>query len=302
MRLTCTKLSNSIFKGMSLSAALAAIPESFPMSYCRIVHSGEVGGQLIDCLERLGSTLEQQERLTRLLRSALIYPGMLLASSGAMIMAVLYFVFPMLIKVTADAGVEPPALTTFLIKLSSPYMLAGIVVGFSVVFSAIFFLQRHPRFGPHLHHFWESYTPPGRFAARTQVVLSIRQLALLLDSGVDLVRGLDLAGKVGEKSLLVRVAFKDLGRLVAEGESLSEGILRHDVFPRYLSAMVAVSEEAGGTAAILYRSSDILEEELQSKIKTLSAALEPILMGLVGMVVGTVILGAFLPVYNLVAL
>lgn len=138
--------------------------------------------------------------------------------------------------------------------------------------------------------------------ARTQAIMCIRQLALMLDSGVDLVRGLGLIAKVGQQSLLVQVAFKDISRMVSEGEKLSEGFARHPVFPRSLSAMVAVSEEAGGTSEILYRLGDILEEELQTKIKAISAALEPILMGAVGVVVGTVILGAFLPVYNLVAL
>ena len=174
-----------------------------------------------------------------------------------------------------------------------------------VVFAAYLTVEwelRNPTGENRFRIFLESKTPPGRFLVLTTVVTSLRQMALMLETGTDLLSALRLAKELGEQSVLLNGAYHDIEERVRAGQYLSEGFEAHSVFPKLLPAMVKVSEEAGDVHSMLYRFCDIVEDEMQSKIDTFSALLEPLMMGAMGFVVGTILLAAFLPVYQLVTI
>ncbi len=296
---TCRALSKSLQVGHSFSKSLARLPDSFPSEYYRVVEVGEATGTIDSCLRRLAATLERQNRTMRALKSALVYPTFLLISCAAMVFVILFFVFPMIVKVTADAGVEPPALTRALLFLTSPKMLLLLCLA-AIPALGLLAASRHPVAGPHIRRFYEEYTPMGEFHAQTRVLISIRQLALMIECGIPLLKALNYAYLVGQESILVKEAYDQICREVRVGALLGESFSRQAVFPAFLSGMLAVSDELGDTHRSLYRVADLIESNLNDKVGMVTAVLEPILMGCMGVVIGTTMVAAFLPIYNLI--
>jgi len=284
--------------GIRFSQALARQPESFSSGYVKVVQTAEETGKLVECMERLAQTLDRQNTTARRLFSALVYPGFLLASSVAMVTAMVYMVFPMIIRVTSEAGVRPPALTRALIGLSHPWVLVVVICSLAAALVALQLLLRRPP----LRRLGEEFFPPLRFYVQVQVLRSTRQLALMLESGVDLIRSLIHGGQVGEGSLLVREAYADIISRTRAGEDLGRCFADQSVFPRSLPGMLSVSEETGSTAPMLHRFCDMLEDSLNTQIDTATALLEPVMLAFMGIVIGIILIAAFLPIYQLISL
>ena len=295
------KLHKSISNGRYLSQAMAQQPKSFSKSFCRLIESGEVTGKITDCLRRAGESQEKQQHIAATLKKATVYPAILLVSSSLMILLMLYLVFPMMLKVTGEVGVDPPALTQLVISLSSPKAFGSVALCLFVAYLLVEWELRNPASDGQIRVLFESKTPPGRFFALTQMTLSLRQLALMLETGTDLLSSIRLAREIGHRSFLLDHAYKDIAERVKAGQYLSDGFKAHSVFPPLLPAMVQVGEETGDVHRIISQFCDATEDDMETKINTLSAMLEPLLMGAMGFVVGTILLAAFLPVYQLVS-
>lgn len=296
------KLNQSIASGHHLSQAMAQQPKSFSKGFCRLIQSGEVTGKIPECLNRSALTQEKNLELVRTIKKATVYPLILLVSSAVMIALMLYLVFPMMLKVTGDVGVDPPALTQLVINLASPKVFGTLALLLFMAYLTIEWELRNPAGENHFRLFLEASFPPGKLLVLTLGISSLRQLALMLETGTDLMSSLKIAREIAEQSVLLKRAYLDIEERVRAGQYLSEGFEAHPVFPKLLPAMVKVAEEAGDIHSMLYRFCDIVEDEMQSKVDTFSALLEPIMMGAMGFVVGTILLAAFLPVYQLVAI
>lgn len=294
-----TRLIRQMERGESFSAALAEQPESFTSSYRRVVETAQETGSLTFTMGRLAKTLEQQSMTRRRLIGALIYPVTLLLAALCMMFAMLYFVLPMILTVTREAGVEPPLLTRFLMALGDRRLLLGGVgtVTVSVLIGRT--AWSHPRLGPKLHRFFESETPPGRFLNRYRLAATTRQMALMLEGGVDILRAILYSGRVGEDSLNLRLAFQNLYERVKEGESLTHAMERDPFFPKLLTAMVSVAEEVGDLPRMLYSYSALCEDSVRDQIDTATHLIEPLLLAGMGFGVGLILVGGFLPIYQL---
>ena len=296
------KLVFEIMAGFTLSGAMARQPRSFSPYCCATVQAGEVSGQLVACLERLATSLEKRLAMMRRIKGALVYPCVLAVACFGMILVVLYLVFPMVIKVTAQTGVEPPALTRLLISVSSPNVLfTAMGVGFLLVNAVVLILRDEER-SKSLRVAFEISTPPGAMLARTQVAEALQQLALMLDTGIDLGKALSVAALVTGRSVLVSSALTSIRASIIDGNEFSTAMDAHPVFPRFVASMVTVAEEGGSLSKSLTQAAEMIEEDLDHRIDILSSLVEPMLMGVAGFCVGTVLLGAFLPLYNLIAL
>lgn len=286
-------------RGESFSSALGEQPESFSSSYRRVIETAQETGSLTFSLGRLSKTLEQQAATRRRLVAALIYPCSLLVAALIMMFGMLYFVLPMILTVTREAGVEPPLLTRWLIFIGSKRLLCQLVAGLGVGALLLRAGLQHPRWSLKLHTFFETETPPGRFLNRYRLAATVRQMALMLEGGVDILRAILYSGRVGEGSLLLRVAFQDLYAKVKEGESLTHAMECDPFFPQLLTAMVSVAEEVGDLPRMLYLYSDLCEEEVRDYIDTATHLIEPLLMAGMGLVIGLILVGGFLPIYQL---
>jgi type IV pilus assembly protein PilC len=293
-------LAQDLAKGSRFSEALQKQPNSFPDSYVRVVEVGEESGTITQALQQLAEGLEKQTQIRESLKSSLVYPAFLLAGCGGLIFVMLYFLFPMVISVTSGAGVEPPLLTRWVMRFTQPWIGALLVGLFVVATTVVSLLLKNERFAPRLRAGLERYTPIGNFLVKLWVLESTRQLALLVSSGVDIVKGLTLAGRSASGSVLVTQAYEEIVQDVMLGSSMSECFGRYYFFPPMLVSMLAVSEEAGGTSEMLNYFCHSLEEDLDLKLKSFTAALEPLMLAFLGTIVGVLLVAAFLPIYNLV--
>jgi len=291
-----------IMAGFTLSGAMARQPRSFSRYWCAAVQASEVSGRLVACLERLAETMGKRLALWRRLKGSLVYPCVLALACFLMVLLVLYLVFPMVVKVTAQTGVEPPALTGLLIKLSSPNILFAVAgLGFLLINAMVLILRDEGR-ASGLRRLVEMGTPPGHLLTRSQVSDALRQLALLIDAGIDLGRALLVAAQVAERSVLVSEAVGSIRGAVMQGSELSAAFDQYAVFPSLVGSLARVGEEGGTLARSLTQAADLIEQRLEQQVEVLSSLVEPTLMGLAGICVGIVLLGAFMPLYNLTAL
>lgn len=300
--LSARYLAQDLEKGLSFSVALKKQSASFPEAYVRVIEAGEESGLLEQSLARLAENLEKQSSVRQSLKGALIYPTFLLAGCGTLVCAMLYLIFPMVLSVTGDAGVEPPALTRMIMELTRPAV--GVTLAVSAILSGMLFytLWRSNRWGPPIRKLVEGYTPPGRFFVNMGILESTRQLSMLISSGVDIVRSLTFAARAAGGSVLLSEAYEKIVQDVRLGADLSTSYAEFPFFPPMLVSMLAVSEEAGNASTALNHFCLCLEEDLDLKLRHFTTLLEPMLLAGMGGIVGVLLVAAFMPIYNLILL
>lgn len=296
------QLMRDIEGGQSFSAALKRQPRNFGSGYRCVVENAEQTGCLGFAMNRLAATLERQSRLRNQVLQSLTYPCILLLFSLGMVLALVYGLVPMVLRVTVDAGVKPPVLTQFLIGLANPKVGLTCLTCLGLLALLLSRVARHPRWGPVLQEMLERHTPVGHFWVQVQLLSVLRQFSMMLETGTDLLKCILYSGRVGEDSLLLREAMFDIYEGVRSGESISDCMAGHPVFPQALTSMVAVSEEVGGTQGLIRRYCDLLETHLEAQLDALVSVLEPLLVGGLGIFVGFILVASFLPLYRLVTL
>lgn len=296
----CAKLGQDIFQGASLSKAMSHQPESFPANYIHVVRVGETTGRLTDCLDRLAVTLEQKNRLGQLLFQILIYPAVLLVVCILLMGFAVYGIFPMIIKVTSESKVELPAITKALVYISSAQFLATVTIALMLMAALVAAVLRNPARARRVRLFWETSTPIGHFQVESCMVTCLRQLALMLECGIDLMRALALLKDVATDSLLLEKAFVAMQFNISQGYLLGHCFADNPVFPGFVTLMVSAGEESASTHLMMNRAADIMEDDLYRQARTLATLAEPVMLGFLGISVGTIMLATLLPIYKMV--
>src|SRR5258707_6757 len=288
--------------GATLSAAMRGSPKVFDALYVNMVEAGETGGILDTILQRLSTYIEKNVKLQRAVKSALIYPVGVLTIAGGVIVLLLWKVVPIFATLFAGLGATLPLPTRIVIKLSD---LVGSWFGFLFVFGgigAVFALKA-----------WYG-TTGGRFFLDSMIlklpVLGIlmrkiavarftRTLGTLIASGVPILEGLDITAKTAGNAVVER-ALIQVRKSLEEGKSLTEPLKDSQVFPGMVTQMIAVGEQTGAMDAMLQKIADFYEEEVDSAVKDLLTALEPIMIVFLGVVVGGVVISMYLPLFSLI--
>ncbi len=287
--------------GESMSKAFVKHPNVFSPSYTALVKSGEAGGVLDTVLVRLADSLEKQQEFKGKVKGALIYPAIIVIGMIIVAFVMMIFVIPKLTSLYGEFNATLPLPTRILIGMSNlaiklwPLTLGAVIFGL---------------FG------FKAYrdTPEGRYKTdemifkipifgelQKQIVLTelTSTLGLMTGAGVSILEGLNItAGVVG--NAVMSSALKDVSSQVEKGFPVSFAFAKHpDVFPFLLSQMVAVGEETGKMEEVLIKVSHVFETESDQKVKTLTSAIEPIVMVVLGLGVGFLVIAIILPIYNL---
>jgi type IV pilus assembly protein PilC len=297
-----TNTRSQVEGGATLSAAMRSSPKVFDALYVNMVEAGETGGILDTILQRLSSYIEKNVKLQRAVKSALVYPVGVLTVAGGVITLLLWKVVPIFATLFAGLGVDLPLPTKIVIALSN---FIGSIFGFLILVAfggAIFGLK-----------VWYG-TPQGRFVLDTIVlklpVLGIlmrkiavarftRTLGTLISSGVPILEGLDITARTAGNAVVER-ALQQVRKSLEEGKSLTEPLKESEVFPGMVTQMIAVGEQTGAMDAMLQKIADFYEEEVDAAVKDLLTALEPIMIVLLGVVVGGVVISMYLPLFSLI--
>lgn len=300
LRNLCSGVKNRVSEGSFLWESLSAFPKSFPRLYLALVRAGESSGALDQMLRRLSAYLEDADRLRKLLKSAMMYPAIVITIGIAVISAMLIFVIPKFEELIVGSGGELPGPTQFVIDLShflgANYIYIGVggTIGgfflkkfFSSPEGKIFFdraMFRAPLFG--------ALMQKGGTARFT------RTLSTLLASGVSLLDAIDICKQTIDNAVLEEAVGK-VRIEIEQGKSLSVVFAKLDVFPKMAVQMMAVGENTGQLDKMLEKVADFYEAEVEALVGGLTKLIEPFILVFLGGTVGGMMIAMYLPIFKM---
>ena len=303
LREVFTDVARDVEAGVKLSEALSRYPRWFPPSYVNMVRAGEVGGLLDEILLRLAELLEKQQRLRERVRGALMYPAFVLVAAVAILIILMVFVVPTFVGMFSELGSALPLPTRILLAVASGFrdwwwvgllglggmgllvqLAAGTPWGRRLVDRAMY---HAPLFGSLVQQLLIA-----RFA---------RTFGTLLASGVPILNALETVRST-VTNVVIDEALEDVARSLKVGESLARPMELSRVFPPLVSRMVALGEETGQLDKMLVQLAGSYEEQVEVQLGGLTQLLEPLLIVIVGGIVGFIVIAMFLPMMSLTTL
>jgi type IV pilus assembly protein PilC len=303
IRKAVTEVRGEIERGSSLSAAMAKFPKVFNNLYVAMVRSGETGGVLESVLDRLADTLEREVALRQRIKSAMTYPIVVLGFVGLILMAMLIFIVPQFKSIYATLNGKLPLPTLILLKVSQIVTHQAIFIVIGMI--GLVFLGR-----------WYVKTPAGRAAwdtlklkvpifgplfHKTALARFSRVLGVLNRSGVPILYSLEVTAEVVNNTMISK-AIMDVQTAVKQGETLSQPLGRHGVFPPMVVQMLAVGEETGNVDTMLEKVAQFYDEEVTSTVDALTSLIEPLLIAFIGGAVGAAVIALYMPMFNVINL
>lgn len=293
-------LASQVRDGRSLSDALAIYPRVFSPLYVSMVRSGEVGGMLGEVLARLADFAEKEEELHVKMRSALAYPILILLVGMGTIAVLLIFVVPKLVLLFQEVGQILPLPTRVLIGLSqwfvSYWWLVVSIAGLGVFLVRRGGLSQGARLA--IDRIKLRLPVCGSLIKKVEIARFARSLATLLSHGVPILQGMQVVVQATGNELL-RGELQQIGEQLKGGDSLSQGMRRGRIFPALVTHMVAVGEEAGSLDRSLFKIADTYEREADRAMKLMTSLVEPVMILIMGSLVGFIVIAMLLPIFEI---
>lgn len=291
---------SAILDGRSFATALGRHPRAFPEYYRASVAAGEASGRLPDVLNHLAEFVENRQANSQKLQLALLYPALLACVSFGIMVLLMVYVVPDIVKVFVSRGADLPFLTRLLIAVSWFLQHYGLYLLLGIALLALGYLRwlRVPRNRLRVHRAFVERRPIRRFSRQYNAARFAGSLATLVGSAVPLVEAIHAAAAV-TPNVWVRDRALAVEQRVREGISLRAAMAEAGVFPTMLVAIVASGETSGRLAPALDRASAELEREFDALVSTLVALVEPLVLLIMGGLVLTMVLAILLPIINL---
>ncbi|MBC1219412.1 type II secretion system F family protein [Nostoc sp. UCD121] len=293
------EISNDVQSGMNLSEAMRKHPDCFDGLYVSMIQAGEVGGVLDEVLNRLAKLLEDVARLQNQIKSALSYPTVVGFIAVAIFLGMTIFLIPIFAKIFTEIGTQLPPLTQFLMDASqflrSPkvFVLIAVIVGSKIAFT---------QYGK---------TPVGRITIdrlslkmplfgdliqKSSVARFSRTFGSLTRSGVPILTCLEIVRDTSGNQVIANAI--DAARMeIQQGGMISLALQKDAVFPAMAIQMISIGEETGELDAMLMKVADFYEDEVEQAVKAMTSILEPVMIVVLGGMVGTILLAMYLPMF-----
>ena len=288
--------------GQNLSDALAKHPRLFNKLYIYLVRAGEVSGNLDGILERIATYMEKQAALRGKIRTALTYPTVVLVIALAVTWFLLTGIVPQFAQILDQLGGELPVITRALIAISDflrfQWWLLAIIIVAAVVGLVLF--RRTPNGRRVIDRLLLRTPVVGTLVQKSAIASFSNTFGLLLRSGVNIIESIDITkGTAG--NAIVEDILTETKEAVQRGEQISTTLTKYPrVFPPMVSSMVAIGEETGAVDSMLQKVADFYEREVDEAVESLTAALEPALIVFLGVIVGFIVAGMFLPMFSII--
>lgn len=289
--------------GSSLGDAMGKHPKVFSTVYVALVRSGEVSGKLDVILERLAQQEEKHREFRSKTKGALVYPVIVVVAMIGVVMVMMVFVVPKMMEMYTSFGAELPGITLLLIGMSNFvskvwYLIVAAMVGGWVGWQQ----WRKTEMGRFTTDSWLLKVPVfGKLQAQVALTELAMTLALLIGAGISILEALEIVMESMENSVFKK-AIRQAAQGVEKGMPLAAMLARQQVFPPLLPQMVAVGEETGEMDKVLEKLAHYFETTAEQTIKNLTTALEPIIMVMLGVVVGFIVMAVITPLYKLTEL
>ncbi len=287
-------------QGATFSDALSKHPKVFDTLFCSLIHAGEMGGILDTILNRLAQYIEKRVKLTRQVKGALTYPLTSLAIAGLVTGVLLGWVVPTFETMFKDMGGELPGITVFVIAISNNFVSLFPIIAGSLV--AIFFGLKWSYNNPKTMPFWHKamLVAPviGDVMRKIAVARFTRTLGTLLSSGVPILDALEVVSKASGNVIIER-AIRFCADKIREGRTMGDPLAETKVFPAMVVQMISVGEQTGALDQMLNKIADFYEEEVDVAVGAMTAMLEPIMMVLIGGIVGFLMIAMYMPIFSI---
>ena len=290
-----------IESGTALNQAFRRHPKYFDALYCNLVEAGEQAGILETVLDRIASYKEKILAIKGKIQSALMYPAIVIVVAFIITAGIMLFVIPTFKQLYEGSGAELPALTAMVITLSDLFVawwwaIFGILVGAAVAFFQA--LQRSRNFRALIDRWMLKLPIFGPLIEKATVSRWSRTFASLFAAGVPMVEALEsVAGASG--NIVFEEATLKLRTDVATGASLTSSLQVAQVFPNMLIQMVAIGEESGSLDSMVEKVADYYEREVDDAVAGISSLIEPIIMVVLGGLIGTIVIAMYLPIFKM---
>jgi type IV pilus assembly protein PilC len=293
-------IKNEVESGATLAAALQKHPRVFDNMYVNLVVAAEEAGTLDVILSRLASHIEKMEELKKKIKSALVYPIMIVSVAIGVTIVLMVFVVPVFEKLFAGIGSTLPMPTRVVIGISNIFK-SYLPIVIAVTVAMVIALNRYNKTENGKRRIDDIVLKLpvfGELIRKVSIARFARTLATLVTSGVPILESLNIvAGAAGNK--VVEEAILK-GRIsISEGQSISEPLAQSGVFPVMVTQMIAVGESTGSLELMLTKVADFYEAEVDVAVATLSSMLEPILMIFLGVIVGGLVIAMYLPIFKM---
>jgi type IV pilus assembly protein PilC len=287
--------------GAALAEAMEKQPHAFNALFTHMIAAGEAGGILDIILKRLSTYIEKQVKLEAQVKSAMIYPAAVLSIAGLVVTGLLWKVIPIFAELFRGLNAQLPWMTRMVIAASNgfisslPFLILG-VIAFAFLFRRFYAtpqgrlrvdstLLRLPLIGPILR--------------KVAVARFCRTLSTLLSSGVPILSALDITGKTSGNAL-VETAVKQARGRIERGETIAAPLRATGVFPPMVSQMIGAGETTGALDVMLGKIAEFYEDEVDTAVAGLVAVIEPIMITVLGIIVGIVVISMYLPLFELI--
>jgi type IV pilus assembly protein PilC len=300
LRETVATVREDIEAGLSFSDALERHPKVFNPLYVAMVRAGEAGGVLEESLERIADQLEKDDSLRRQVKSAMAYPIVVMTFAFLVLIGMIAFIVPVFIGVFKDFGGELPTITKFTVALSNAvtgqwYILIAIAVGIVVGF-------RKWKTSSWGRPQWDQFRlripfKIGNTVQKIALARWSRTFSALYGAGVPIMQAIEVTGQTAGNTVVDR-AMAAVIESVKSGGSIAGPLKDAPIFPPMVAQMIAIGEETGNLDTMLSKVADFYEDQVAAAIKALTSILEPIMIVLVGAIVGFIVVAMYMPMFK----
>ena len=300
-----TKLLNDIRTdvetGTSLSAAFRKHPLYFNSLYCNLVEAGEAAGILEELLDRLAEYMEKTEAIKSKIKSALMYPTSVIVVAFVVVAVIMIFVIPSFKEVFSSFGAELPAPTLMVMALSEFFVDYWWLI-FGLMFGGMYFFLQAWRRSEKVQFFMDRMMLKlpifGVLVEKSVIARWTRTLSTMFAAGVPLVEALDSVGGASG-NMVYGKATEKIQQEVSTGTSLTNAMTNVQLFPSMVLQMCAIGEESGSIDHMLGKAADFYEAEVDDMVAGLSSLMEPIIIVILGTIIGGIVVAMYLPIFQL---
>ena len=289
-----------IESGMNFSDALENHPKVFGPLYVAMIRAGEAGGVLEQALERTADQLEKDDNLRRQVKGAMAYPAVVLTFALGTLLALIAFIVPVFVGIFKDFGGKLPLITQFTVNLSNLvthqwYILLAVSIGSVIGFRK----WKKSSWGRPQWDKLRLRLPAsiGKTVQKIALARWSRTFSALYSAGVPIMQAIEVTGKTAGNTVVER-AMDDVIASVKSGGSISAPLREAPIFPGMVAQMIAVGEETGNLDTMLTKVADFYEAEVAAAIKALTSILEPVMIVLVGGIVGFIVIAMYMPMFK----
>jgi len=291
---------SDVESGVSLSQAISRHPKVFPPLMINMVRAGEVGGFLDNVLLSVAENFEGEVKLRGKIKSAMAYPTVVFVIAIVAVIGMLLFIVPVFSGMFLQLGGKLPALTQMLVNMSAFLKVAIIPLVIVIVVASVLWKQNKHKKG------FRNVVEPiylkapvfGALVRKLAIARFTRNFGAMIKAGVPILQALDIVSEASGNVVVERAA-KDVKESVRTGNSLAGPLADHPIFPTMVVQMIAVGEDTGALDTMLEKIADFYDQEVESTTDALTSLIEPLMIAVLGSIIGTMIIALYMPIFGI---